>query len=347
MSESLTDLLATDAQLDAIAARAADGPRDLVLAELALFAAALDDVPLPPVILPAAPPAAMSTVRKGGWALSVTVALMVTSSGVAAAVSEDPLAPLHYVTTQVWKIGPHNGAKLPGWELDGAMPISTVPGVGLHVPRGGPSGGAASGSGSGEIGFGQVGTGHGSAIGRGPGAGQVGGQGGPGGHGGRPPSSVSGHGSNGNSGGEPPGSGGRRPDNSTGSPGLGSNGPGGPSGPRAPHLPAGPGVQNGHSGQPYHPGEGPVLGGGTGSGPGAHQCRIDHPSIPGSSWGSAPLHSCRPHLTPPDRPPSSQAPRVRLTPPPTSSTGSSAAGSSPSESATTPTPTGTTPTPKP
>lgn len=136
MSESLTDLLATDAELDMIAARQG-GSHDHVLAELALLAAAVDETPLPPVIRTGCRPA-MSSTRKGGWALSITVALMVTSSGVAAAVSENPLAPLHYMTTQMWKMSPHDGGKVPGWDINGSMPISTVPAVripGASAPR--------------------------------------------------------------------------------------------------------------------------------------------------------------------------------------------------------------------
>jgi hypothetical protein len=143
MSESLTDLLVTDAELDSIACRQVDDSRDSALTELARLAGAVDAPPLRPVVTPHLRPG-LRGARKGSWALAVTVALMATSSGVAAAVSESPLAPLHYVTRQVWKVGPHPGDAMPGWHLDGSMPISTVPGVDRSDARRDGSAGSAS-----------------------------------------------------------------------------------------------------------------------------------------------------------------------------------------------------------
>ncbi len=327
MSDSLTELLATDAELDMIAARQNDGPRDLVLAELAMLAAALDDVPLPPVVLPVSRPA-MSSVRKGGWALSVTVALMVTSSGVAAAVSEDPLAPLHYVTTHVWKMGPHNRGQMPGWALDGSMPISTVPGVGLHPTAVSPTGVASSGNPR----YGQTGSGAVGSAGPGSSTGGTGGPGGPGlspGQGGHRPSIGTGTGRGGNSGTQPPNGGvGQGPGNATLSPGSGSGNPGDPGNPSTPGEPVRPGHLNEHASLPNHEGFGQVpqssAGGGTGV---AHHCRIDHPVIHGDSWSGAPgLRPCPTHPSAPDQPavpkPKAQPPGSSAAPspaPPTSS----------------------------
>jgi hypothetical protein len=174
MSDSLTDLLVTDAQLDMVAAREHDGVHDLVLAGLALLAAAVDHAPLPPVIKKPSRPA-MTNSRKGGWALSVIVALMITSSGIAAAVSNDPLAPLHYVINHVWEIGPHNNGQLPGWELDGSMPISTSALEGVHGPRVGRL--SRPGRGTTQAGSGLVRTSGSSGVVPGSAGGSVGGTG--------------------------------------------------------------------------------------------------------------------------------------------------------------------------
>lgn len=127
MSGSLTDLLATDAQLDRIGAREAHTANDHVLDTLAMLAGAVDEPGLPPLAATTTrqPPARMT--HKGSWALSLTVALMITSSGVAAAVSDDPLAPLHYVTNHIWDVGRLDDGQLPGWELGGSLPLSTLP----------------------------------------------------------------------------------------------------------------------------------------------------------------------------------------------------------------------------
>jgi hypothetical protein len=291
MSDSLADLLATDAALDRIACREGDCS-DHILSELSLFAAALDDVALPPVV-PGCARAPMASVRKGGWALTVTVALMVTSSGVAAAVSDDPLGPLQYVTKQVMRIGPHSGGKLPGWQLDGAMPITTVPGVGhaVHGAHGIARG--ASDSGDGAPGFSaanRLGTPDAHLAGR-PGAAvgrRVGSR----------PGSGSGFGrSPGTSGDEPhginartPPPGGHLPSNSPG--GSGNSGPTVPENPRRPHRP-------GHDNQGTQPASGRVPGSAGG------HCRVDTGDVPGVTvWSGPPsiLRPCHPVDTRPSHP---------------------------------------------
>jgi hypothetical protein len=134
MSDSLADLLLTDAMLDLVAARVDDASFDVVLADLAALAAAVDGPadpsPVPASVRPTA------TAHKGGWAVSIAVGLMVASTGVAAAVSANPLAPLHYVFGTVLRMQPHDHGRLPGWELNGSMPITRVPvEVGPQRPR--------------------------------------------------------------------------------------------------------------------------------------------------------------------------------------------------------------------
>jgi hypothetical protein len=155
MSESLQDLLATETSLDRLGSRDLDDGDDLTLAFLAMLVTAIDETPIPAD--PLAPlRLQMSRTRKGGLAISATVALMLSSAGVATAVSHDPLAPLNYMSKymskHVWKLGPTGSGQLPGWDIEGSMPISTVPsgvvaGPGDHIPGGGPAGTATGGSG--------------------------------------------------------------------------------------------------------------------------------------------------------------------------------------------------------
>ena len=125
MSESLQDLRATDAALDRLGWRDLDAGDDLTLACLAMLVTAIDEEPIP--CTPLAPlRLQMSRTRKSGLAVSATLALLLSSAGVATAVSHDPLAPLDYMGKQVWKLGPTGSGQLPGWDIEGSMPISTV-----------------------------------------------------------------------------------------------------------------------------------------------------------------------------------------------------------------------------
>lgn len=139
MSESIADLLRTEAELDLLGSRGVDRAEDDVLAGLASLVSAIDDRPLPTMVLELE--SASTPARKMCWALAVTAALMITSSGVAAAVSDDPLAPLHYMTNHVLTVGPHAEGHLPGWDIDGSTPISTMPGARLP-PRSSWTGGS-------------------------------------------------------------------------------------------------------------------------------------------------------------------------------------------------------------
>lgn len=123
MSDYLSDLLATDAALDAVGTRTISTYEDDdILAGLACLALAVDEHPLPePVAISARQP---QQARKCGWALSVTVALTLASGGVAAAVADDPLAPFHYVKDRLlW-----SPSEAPtGWDLGAAPPRAEMP----------------------------------------------------------------------------------------------------------------------------------------------------------------------------------------------------------------------------
>ncbi len=133
MSDSLGDLLATDAAIDLIATREPSSPDDRVLAALSALAWAVDDEPLP-ALATTRSPVPMTRSRKGAFALAASVALMLSTSGVAAAVCDDPLAPLRYVAAQVFDLGPHDDSPLPGWDLEGSKPLSSSPHEGVLVP---------------------------------------------------------------------------------------------------------------------------------------------------------------------------------------------------------------------
>lgn len=122
MSDYLSDLLTTDAALDAVGSRTMSAYDDDILASLGCLACAVDEHPLPePVEIPVRQP---QQARKCGWALSVTVAMTLASGGVAAAVADDPLAPFHYVKDRfLW-----SPSEAPaGWDLDGAPPVISMP----------------------------------------------------------------------------------------------------------------------------------------------------------------------------------------------------------------------------
>ena len=121
MSDFLSDVRATDTMLDLLATRQMTESEDAVLAGLACLACAVDQHPMPETLAPRARP--VRPARKCGWALSVTAALTLASSGVAAAVTDDPLAPFHYVTNHLTR----GHADAPsGWDLDGALRVSSA-----------------------------------------------------------------------------------------------------------------------------------------------------------------------------------------------------------------------------
>jgi hypothetical protein len=77
----------------------------------------------------------MSHAHRGGFALAATVVLVLSSSGVAAAMSGDPLAPLHYVAKRVLDLGPHGSSQMPGWDLDGSGEVSSLRATGIGRPQ--------------------------------------------------------------------------------------------------------------------------------------------------------------------------------------------------------------------
>jgi hypothetical protein len=137
MSSALNDLLTTDANLDRIARRDSESFDDDLLSDLAAFALAVDEPMLPvlelieePALLVARQP--VSRAHKGGFALAATVGLVLSTSGVAAAVSGDALAPLHYVANRMLDFGPERGGShVPGWDLDGSRPVGTIATTGI------------------------------------------------------------------------------------------------------------------------------------------------------------------------------------------------------------------------
>lgn len=130
MSLSAADVRRTDAELDAIAVGSFGDSGDPVLLGLAALAASLDQDLPETTDLVALSRAAMDTpmtqARRGGLALTATVALVLSTSGMAAAMSGDPLAPLHYIAHRVSQLVPHGPAQMPGWDLEGSRPIISV-----------------------------------------------------------------------------------------------------------------------------------------------------------------------------------------------------------------------------
>ncbi len=132
MSESLGAVFETDATLDLLAARSVTASEDAVLDGLARLACAVDRDPLPEAL-----PLSIRQVPQGrrcGWALSVSVAMVLASSGVAAAVSDDPLAPYHYVKDQVTRLATPRETST-GWDLLGARAVATTPHGSTGVER--------------------------------------------------------------------------------------------------------------------------------------------------------------------------------------------------------------------
>ncbi|MGH3501354.1 MAG: hypothetical protein ACRDQA_10770, partial [Nocardioidaceae bacterium] len=116
MTESFEAVRTTDAAISALAERRPVQDADPVLAGLAALSTSIDARPMP--MLPArdlaaalAPPRHQS--RK--LAAGLTVSFLLTSSGLAAAVTGDPFAPIHYVADQVMQVGQqHMGGFLLG-----------------------------------------------------------------------------------------------------------------------------------------------------------------------------------------------------------------------------------------
>jgi hypothetical protein len=129
MSLSPNDIVMTDAELDAIAFRDLMAADDAVLTALAALARCADEGTLidAGALAKRAPADASSTTaRRGGLALTATVALMLSSTGMAAAIGGDPLAPLHYLAHEVARIAPQGAAQDPGWDLGGSAPVVRV-----------------------------------------------------------------------------------------------------------------------------------------------------------------------------------------------------------------------------
>jgi hypothetical protein len=140
MSSTLDDVLATDALLDLIAMRGFDGSDDVAVAGLAALAVAVDEPDLPALekVAPAGPVCprrGASPVHRGGVALVATVAVVLSSSGMAAAMSGDALAPLHYVAKHLMDLRPDGGGRTPGWDLDGMGPVTSLRSAGIGVAR--------------------------------------------------------------------------------------------------------------------------------------------------------------------------------------------------------------------
>lgn len=124
MSDAMSDVLATDAALDLLASRELTAADDAVLEGLACLACAVDLRPIPAPVADPARPARQA--RKCGWALTVTIAMTLASSGVAAAVVNDPLAPYHFVQKHVATFVPQHGTPSE-WSLDGSAAVSSAP----------------------------------------------------------------------------------------------------------------------------------------------------------------------------------------------------------------------------
>ncbi len=119
MSDSLSELLETDAVLDLVASRADLTFDDAMLAGLSCLACAVDALPMPALVEDRVRPPRQS--RTCGWALSASIALILASSGFAAAVADDPLAPVQYVKERMMTLTPPPEAR--GWDLDGTAVV--------------------------------------------------------------------------------------------------------------------------------------------------------------------------------------------------------------------------------
>jgi hypothetical protein len=102
MTEPARDLLATDQLVTALAERRRCEGGDSVAAALSALCAEIDREPIPAGALPAQPDA-LPFVRRVGIAAATVGVLAVASSGVAAAVTGDPLLPLRYVVGKLYE----------------------------------------------------------------------------------------------------------------------------------------------------------------------------------------------------------------------------------------------------
>lgn len=130
MSDSLAALLRLDADLDAIGAREPVLADDCLLAALAVFAEGLDSAPMRPLPDVYAVSCTLrprpSRLRRGSWVISGTAALMAMSTGMAAAMCSDPLAPVREVVHEVGALAHHDSGHVPGWSLSGGARIDYV-----------------------------------------------------------------------------------------------------------------------------------------------------------------------------------------------------------------------------
>jgi hypothetical protein len=115
------ELRETERLLDELAAgriplQAANDP---VLGALAALAAAVDDAPMPEVTAPAAAPVGhRGPSRSRHLAAVLAIGITLSSSGIAAAVTGDPLLPIKTVVKNVYEIGHHDTSKS-DWILGG------------------------------------------------------------------------------------------------------------------------------------------------------------------------------------------------------------------------------------
>ena len=118
---SLMELHETDRLLDELAAgrMPLEASHDPVLGALAALAAAVDDAPMREVAAPAtAPVGHRGPSRSRHLAAVLAIGITLSSSGIAAAVTGDPLLPIKTVVKNVYEIGHHDTSKS-DWILGG------------------------------------------------------------------------------------------------------------------------------------------------------------------------------------------------------------------------------------
>ena len=118
---SLMQLHETDRVLDELAAGRIprEAANDPVLGALTALAAAVDDVPMPEVAAPATTHLApRGPSRSRHLAAVLAIGITLSSSGIAAAVTGDPLLPIKTVVKNVYEIGHHDTSKS-DWILGG------------------------------------------------------------------------------------------------------------------------------------------------------------------------------------------------------------------------------------
>jgi hypothetical protein len=103
MTESMADILRSDAEISALASRSLDVSGDSVLAALGAWAVEIDRHPVRPVVV------GPEVSHRRGYAatriVALTVVLTLSSSGVAAAVKGDPWAPLTFLVAKLRTFG--------------------------------------------------------------------------------------------------------------------------------------------------------------------------------------------------------------------------------------------------